>query len=50
MAAIFDFIPALPWWLYKSTQALLHLFVMWAFKVELMREKRKEKTKEFVTN
>jgi hypothetical protein len=38
MAAIFDFIPALPWWIYKSTQALLHLFVMWAFKVELMRQ------------
>lgn len=39
MAAIFDFIPALPWWLYKSTQAVLHLFVMWAFKKELLREK-----------
>ena len=37
LAAIFDFIPALPWWLYKLTQAYFHLFVMWAFKRELAR-------------
>lgn len=32
MAAIFDFVPALPWWIYKNTQALVHLFVMASFK------------------
>lgn len=38
MTAIFDFIPALPWWIYKVTQANLHLLVMWAFKKELQRQ------------
>jgi uncharacterized protein YbjT (DUF2867 family) len=37
VAAIFDFVPALPWWIYMRTQAILHLFVMWAFKKELER-------------
>ncbi|ASS65511.2 MULTISPECIES: NAD(P)H-binding protein [unclassified Paenibacillus] len=31
LAAIHDFIPSLPWLLYKSTQAQLHLLVMYAF-------------------
>lgn len=35
LAAIFDFVPSLPWWLYKRTQAQLHLFVMWAFKMHI---------------
>jgi len=38
MAAIFDFVPALPWWLYKTSQALVHLAVMWAFKNALEKE------------
>jgi hypothetical protein len=37
MAGIFDFVPALPWWIYMRTQAILHVFVMWAFKRELQR-------------
>jgi uncharacterized protein YbjT (DUF2867 family) len=40
MAAIFDFVPALPWWIYKRTQAILHLFVMWAFKRELEKHEK----------
>ena len=32
MAAIFDYVPALPWRIYKATQALVHLFVMASFK------------------
>lgn len=31
MAAIHDFRPALPWFIYRSTQAIIHLFVMWSF-------------------
>jgi uncharacterized protein YbjT (DUF2867 family) len=30
-AAIHDFCPALPWWVYRSSQALVHRFVMWSF-------------------
>ena len=37
MVAIFDFIPALPWWIYKNTQAILHLLVMAAFRSHLKR-------------
>jgi len=35
LVAIFDFVPALPWWVYKNTQALLHLFVMEMFRRHL---------------
>jgi uncharacterized protein YbjT (DUF2867 family) len=35
MVAIFDFIPALPWWVYKNTQAILHVFVMAMFRMHL---------------
>ena len=31
IVAIFDFEPALPWFFYKFSQALVHLFVMWSF-------------------
>ena len=31
LAGIHDFAPRLPWWLYQSTQALAHLFVMHEF-------------------
>jgi uncharacterized protein YbjT (DUF2867 family) len=37
MVAIFDFVPALPWWIYKNTQAILHLLVMAAFRRHLKR-------------
>ncbi|MEI6832366.1 MAG: NAD-dependent epimerase/dehydratase family protein [bacterium] len=35
LVAIFDFVPALPWWIYKNTQAILHLFVMAMFRRHL---------------
>jgi len=31
IAAIHEFAPSLPWWLYQNTQARIHLFVMRAF-------------------
>ena len=31
LAAIHDFVPALPWFIYRNTQAVLHLLVMRAF-------------------
>ncbi len=37
LAAIHDFVPRLPWFLYKATQALVHLFVMRAFGRHLER-------------
>lgn len=40
IAAIHDFRPSLPWFIYKYTQALLHLYVMMAFKRFLMRPPR----------
>jgi hypothetical protein len=35
MAAIHDFSPSLPWYLYNITQALAHLMVMKAFGIHL---------------
>ena len=37
LAAIHDFIPRLPWFLYRRTQAIVHLAVMWRFGVHLAR-------------
>lgn len=37
IAAIHDFRPTLPWWLYNMTQALVHLLVMTAFGWHLAR-------------
>ncbi|MNI34382.1 hypothetical protein D3C73_883720 [compost metagenome] len=37
VVAIHDFIPALPWFIYKNTQAIIHLAVMYAFKKHLLR-------------
>lgn len=37
LAAIHDFVPALPWWVYNATQAQLHAFVMRGFADHLMR-------------
>ena len=37
LAAIHDFKPALPWPIYKATQAVAHLFVMRAFRRHLSR-------------
>lgn len=39
IAAIHDFTPALPWYLYKYTQAKLHLLVMNAFSKAIIRTK-----------
>lgn len=39
IAAIHDFRPSLPWWLYSATQALVHLLVMTAFGWHLARVK-----------
>ena len=38
LAAIHDFIPRLPWFIYSSTQALAHLWVMFAFGNHLRRQ------------
>jgi uncharacterized protein YbjT (DUF2867 family) len=38
LAAIHDYRPALPWFIYKYTQAFLHLFVMRAFQKHLASE------------
>lgn len=35
LAAIHDYVPSLPWYLYSKTQALFHLYVMWRFKGHL---------------
>ncbi|KAE9133855.1 hypothetical protein PF010_g2656 [Phytophthora fragariae] len=37
VAAIHDYTPSLPWFLYKYTQAKLHLWVMYAFQKHLRR-------------
>jgi len=37
LAAVQDFRPRLPWWLYRITQAQLHALVMWAFARHLAR-------------
>ena len=38
LAAVHDFVPRLPWLIYKYTQALVHLFVMRAFGRHLAEE------------
>ena len=40
IAAIHDFVPRLPWFVYKYTQALVHLFVMRSFGRHLAKEIR----------
>ena len=37
LTAIHDFMPALPWWLYRISQALVHRYVMWRFGRHLAR-------------
>jgi hypothetical protein len=37
IAAIHDFCPSLPWYIYNTTQAVVHLFVMNAFERHLAR-------------
>lgn len=37
LAAVHDFVPRLPWFIYKYTQALVHVLVMRAFARQLMR-------------
>jgi uncharacterized protein YbjT (DUF2867 family) len=43
LAAIFDYPPALPWWVYKCSQAIVHLFVMHSFRAYLARICKKAK-------
>ena len=38
LAAVHDFVPRLPWFIYKYTQALVHLLVMRAFARHLASE------------
>lgn len=38
IAAIHDYSPALPWFIYRYTQAILHIFVMRGFGRELLNE------------
>jgi uncharacterized protein YbjT (DUF2867 family) len=40
LAAVQDFRPRLPWWIYVGTQAKLHAFVMWGFGRHLGRLRR----------
>lgn len=40
LAAIHEFVPSLPWFLYRVTQALLHRWVMYRFGVHLQRVAR----------
>ncbi|MCX6126129.1 MAG: hypothetical protein NTV34_15465 [Proteobacteria bacterium] len=40
MATIFNFKPSLPWWIYKFTQAIAHLWVMKNFSMHLRSIKR----------
>jgi uncharacterized protein YbjT (DUF2867 family) len=42
LAAVHDFSPRLPWYLYNSTQALVHLGVMWGFRRHLERLTRQQ--------
>jgi uncharacterized protein YbjT (DUF2867 family) len=37
LIAIHEYVPALPWMLYKTTQANIHLLVMYLFKLHLLR-------------
>lgn len=39
LAAVNDFVPRLPWLVYKFTQAVFHLWVMLAFGRHLARER-----------
>jgi hypothetical protein len=44
IAAVQDFRPRLPWWLYVLTQAKLHAFVMWAFGRHLGAERARRRS------
>ena len=44
LVAIHDFRPALPWFIYKYTQAAVHLMVMRAFASELTNKNHRFKT------
>ena len=39
LAAVHDFVPRLPWLVYKYTQALVHLLIMRAFGRHLAKER-----------
>ena len=40
LAAVHQFRPALPWWIYARTQAYAHVWVMWRFGRHLARVAR----------
>jgi uncharacterized protein YbjT (DUF2867 family) len=42
LAALHDYIPRLPWFVYRRTQAIAHLWVMWRFARHLARVSRRE--------
>jgi hypothetical protein len=42
-AAIHDFVPRLPWFIYRATQAQAHLWVMWRFGRHLGRQARERR-------
>jgi uncharacterized protein YbjT (DUF2867 family) len=42
LAAVHDFAPRLPWYVYNSTQALVHLGVMWGFRRHLSELTRRQ--------
>jgi len=45
LAALHDYIPRLPWFVYRRTQAIAHLWVMWRFARHLARVSRREPTR-----
>jgi uncharacterized protein YjiS (DUF1127 family) len=46
LAAVHDFSPRLPWYVYNSTQALVHLLVMRQFRRHLERLTEQQTTEE----
>jgi len=48
IASIQDFVPRLPWWIYRPTQGLFHRWVMWRFKRHLKRCASSAKKKRLV--
>ncbi len=45
LTAVHDFEPRLPWWIYRFTQATVHLWVMWRFGRHLDRSARADATR-----
>lgn len=49
IAAVLDFRPRLPWWIYKVTQANAHLLVMYFFALHLRLSKKLDETMPEIT-